>query len=67
MKKWARAEYLPGVPLYGETRVTTSGEHIRLSKEAAKEGMVLLKNDKHLLPCQREAILRFWAREPLTT
>lgn len=50
MKKWARAEYLPGVPLYGETRVTASGEHIRLSKEAAKEGMVLLKNEKHLLP-----------------
>ncbi len=50
MKKWARAEYQPGLPLYGKTRVTASEEHIQLSKEAAKEGMVLLKNEKHILP-----------------
>lgn len=50
MKKWARAEYLPGLPLYGKTRVTASEEHIQLSKEAAKAGMVLLKNKDHILP-----------------
>ena len=50
MKKWGRATYLPGLPLYGKTRVTASKEHIQLSKEAAKEGMVLLKNKNHLLP-----------------
>ena len=67
MKKWARAEYLPGLPLYGKTRVTASGEHIQLSKEAAKEGMVLLKNKDHILHYRREAGLRFWVRVPLIT
>lgn len=50
MQKWARANFQPGLPLYGATRVTASAEHIRLSKEAAKEGMVLLKNNGALLP-----------------
>ncbi len=52
MKKWARAMYQPGLPLRGSTRVTASREHILLSKEAAREGMVLLKNDRGLLPLQ---------------
>lgn len=51
MKKWMRAFFQPGVGL-GEngTRVTASKEHIALSKEAAKEGMVLLKNEQNVLP-----------------
>ena len=52
MRKWSRSIYQPGLPLYGSTRVTASREHIQLSKEAAKEGMVLLKNENHLLPLQ---------------
>ena len=53
MVKWQRALYQPGVPL-GEngTRVTASKEHREMSKEAAKEGMVLLKNE-HCLARQR--------------
>ena len=49
--KWMRAFYTPNLPLgkNGE-RVTGSAEHIALSKEAAKEGMVLLKNEGHSLP-----------------
>ncbi len=50
MKKWGRSTYLPGLPLYGNTRVTASKEHIQLSKDAAKEGMVLLKNNDSVLP-----------------
>ncbi|MBR2996604.1 MAG: glycoside hydrolase family 3 protein [Lachnospiraceae bacterium] len=51
MNKWARALYQPNLPLYeGQPRVTASAEHIRLSKEAAREGMVLLKNENGLLP-----------------
>ena len=46
MTKWARIRYQPNLPL-GENgqRVTACKEHILLSKNAAKEGMVLLKND----------------------
>ena len=51
MKKWRRILYHPNLPL-GENgkRVTACPEHIELSKNAAKEGMVLLKNDGGLLP-----------------
>ena len=50
MKKWARANYQPGLPLYGGQRVTASAAHIGLSKQAALEGMVLLKNEGKILP-----------------
>ena len=36
-------------------RVTADKEHITLSKDAAKEGMVLLKNEQHVLPLQTGA------------
>ena len=51
MAKWQRLLYQPNLPLgkNGE-RMTACKEHIELSKEAAKEGMVLLKNEKQLLP-----------------
>jgi len=54
MKKWTRAFYQPVLPL-GENgrRITGSAEHITLSKEAAKEGMVLLKNEKEVLPLRK--------------
>ena len=50
MKKWARVRFQPNLPLKESGRVTECKEHIQLSKEAAKEGMVLLKNEKNLLP-----------------
>lgn len=51
MQKWTRAKYQPGIGLgSGNQRITASKEHIALSKEAAKEGMVLLKNEENLLP-----------------
>ena len=51
MAKWQRSFFQPNLPLgsNGE-RVTACKEHILLSKEAAKEGMVLLKNEEALLP-----------------
>lgn len=51
MQKWTRVLYQPNIPL-GENgeKVTACKRHIALSKEAAKEGMVLLKNDGDLLP-----------------
>lgn len=54
MQRWVRAKFQPGVGLgkNGE-RVTACKEHIALSKEAAKEGMVLLKNDSSVLPLNK--------------
>ena len=51
MNKWNRLNYQPNLPLGKDGRkVTASPEHIALSKSAAKEGMVLLKNEAHALP-----------------
>lgn len=51
MIKWQRPRFQPNLPL-GENnqKVTASKEHRELSKNAAKEGMVLLKNMNHVLP-----------------
>lgn len=51
MSKWRRILYHPNLPL-GEDgqRVTACDAHITLSKDAAKEGMVLLKNEQQILP-----------------
>lgn len=54
MEKWTRFFYQPCLPLGEEgTRVTGSREHIELSRKAAAEGMVLLKNKDFLLPFQK--------------
>jgi beta-glucosidase len=54
MSKWQRALFQPNLPL-GEDkkRVTACKEHIGISKEAAKEGMVLLKNNNQVLPLKK--------------
>lgn len=54
MERWARAKYQPVLPLGRDgQKVTACKEHIELSKEAAKEGMVLLKNEKGILPLKK--------------
>ena len=46
MDKFARFRFQPCIPLGSDGRcVTASAQHIELSREAAQEGMVLLKND----------------------
>ena len=56
MKRWARLKYQPNLPLEeGKGRVTESPAHRSLSMEAAKEGMVLLKNEGNVLPLKKGA------------
>ena len=51
MERWIRARFLPGLPLGKDGRRVTAGEaHIALSRKAAREGMVLLKNEGGVLP-----------------
>lgn len=52
--KWQRMFYQPVLPL-GEDgkRVTGCTEHIELSRKAASEGMILLKNEKKTLPLKK--------------
>ena len=54
MEKWTRVMYQPNLPL-GENgeKLTGSKKHIELSKNAAKEGMVLLKNEGNILPLKK--------------
>ena len=42
MKKWIRALCQPNLPLHQDGYVTACPAHIALSRQAAREGMVLL-------------------------
>ncbi|MBQ7558088.1 MAG: hypothetical protein IJT00_08490, partial [Lachnospiraceae bacterium] len=56
MTRWQRFRFLPGIPLgKNGTRVTGSEEHRRLSRQAASQGAVLLKNDRSVLPFSQGA------------
>lgn len=63
MAKWQRVMYQPNLPLgdNGE-RVTACREHIELSKAAAKEGMVLLKNEGDVLPLEKGAKIALFGK-----
>lgn len=50
-KRFSRFLYQPCIPLGTDGKcVTASREHLSLSRKAATEGMVLLKNEKEVLP-----------------
>ena len=63
MKRWARALYQPCLP-FGRNgqRVTGCEEHIDLSRRAAAEGMVLLKNERGILPLERGTRLALFGK-----
>ena len=54
MSKWQRVRFQPNIPLNADgQRITASKKHRELSKNAAKEGMVLLKNNQNVLPLSK--------------
>lgn len=61
--RWQRVQYQPNLPLGADGRkVTDSEEHRNLSKNAAKEGMVLLKNEGELLPFEKGTRLALFGK-----
>lgn len=63
MGKWQRVQFLPSTPLGKDgRRVTESKEHIALSREAATEGMVLLKNNNGALPLKKGSKLALFGK-----
>lgn len=61
--KWQRIQYMIAAPL-GENRyyMTACKEHAQLAREAACEGMVLLKNENALLPFQKDTKLAVFGK-----
>ncbi len=58
--KWQRIRFMPAIPLYPDSmRITGSQEHCLLSREAAREGMVLLKNEGCVLPLSNTRLAVF--------
>ena len=56
MEKWQRFKFLPLLPLGEDGQIVTGCRaHIQLSRRAAGEGMVLLKNENHLLPLGKDS------------
>lgn len=53
-KKWTRARFQPNLPLgEDQTKVTASKAHLVLARKAGREGIVLLKNESHMLPVKK--------------
>jgi len=63
MEKWARINYQPCLPL-GDNRSMITGckRHIELSRSAACEGTVLLKNNDGILPLKKGAKLAIFGK-----
>lgn len=62
-KRWSRARFQPNLPV-GEnnTKVTASAAHLALARRAGREGIVLLKNDRALLPVKKGTRLALFGK-----
>lgn len=63
MERWARINYQPAIAL-GENgqRLTGSDRHAQISRKAACDGMVLLKNENSLLPLKKGTKIALFGR-----
>lgn len=63
MKRWARARFQPNVPLgEDQTKVTASAAHLALARRAGREGIVLLKNNRGVLPVKKGTRLALFGK-----
>lgn len=62
-KRWSRARFQPNLPV-GEnnTKVTASEAHLALARRAGREGIVLLKNNRNLLPVKKGTRLALFGK-----
>ena len=66
MEKYARFRYQPCIPLGEDGRcVTASVKHTQLSRKAATEGIVLLKNIGNALPLRRGESVALFGKAPI--
>lgn len=62
-RKWIRARYQPNLPLgENQTKVTASAAHLSLARRAGREGIVLLKNQNHMLPVKKGTRLALFGK-----
>ena len=67
-EKWYRLRYMPGTGLYEDRhRVTGSKKHTELSREAARESLVLLKNEDRILPFREGQGLAVFGKAQIDT
>ena len=66
MKKWIRPNFTPCLPLGDhQSRITESQKHRALSRTAAGEGIVLLKNNHKLLPLPKGAKVAMFGKSQI--
>lgn len=62
-KKWTRSRFQPNLPLgENQTKVTASPEHLLLARKAGREGIILLKNQDHMLPVKKGTRLALFGK-----
>lgn len=62
-KKWIRSRFQPNLPLgENQTKVTASPEHLLLARKAGREGIILLKNQDHMLPVKKGTRLALFGK-----
>lgn len=62
-KRWARARFQPNIPLgEDQTKATASAAHLALARRAGREGVILLKNNRGVLPVKRGTRLALFGK-----
>lgn len=63
MERWERFKFYPNKPFGNNNRlVTGSKKHLKISKDVASEGIVLLKNNNNILPLNKNASVALFGK-----